>query len=112
MTTSTARPTATRTRGFESLDEEAGRQPLALQGRLPDWLAGTLVRVTPAQLDVGGVPLRHWFDGLAMLNAFDVRAGEVSYASRFLDTDARRKAGDGDLVTGFAQDPCRSLFKR
>src|SRR5689334_15570635 len=112
MATRTARPTATRRAGFAGLDEEAGRRTLQLEGRLPDWLAGTLVRVTPAQLDVGGVPLRHWFDGLAMLNAFDVRDGEVAYESRFLETEAHAQARDGEVVPGFAQDPCRSLFKR
>src|SRR3954453_6444840 len=112
MTTRTAAPTATRRTGFESQHDETSQEALPLSGQLPEWLSGTLVRVTPAVLEAGGVPLRHWFDGLAMLNAFDVRAGEVSYASRFLDTDARRKARDGEVVTGFAQDPCRSLFKR
>jgi beta,beta-carotene 9',10'-dioxygenase len=98
--------------GFESLDEEVQRDELPLRGGFPDWLAGTLVRVTPAQLDVGGVPLRHWFDGLAMLNAFGLSDGNVSYGSRFLDTQARRDARAGKPFLGFAQDPCRSLFQR
>ena len=42
------------------------------------------MRVTPALLDPGGSPVRHWFDGLAMLNAFTIRDGGLSYASRFL----------------------------
>ena len=74
--------------GLESMEEEVDARPLALDGNLPDWLAGTLVRVTPALLDPGGVPLRHWFDGLAMLNAFTIADGGVSYASRFLDSQA------------------------
>src|SRR5919197_1065093 len=112
MATQTQAPTATRRIGFESLDEEVSRDSLPVRGALPEWLSGTLVRVTPALLDVGGAPLRHWFDGLAMLNAFGIADGRVSYGSRFLDTDAHRKARDGELFTGFAQDPCRSLFKR
>ena len=113
MTTQTAAPAGTRRIGFESIDEELNRDRLPLRGRLPGWLSGTLVRVTPAQLDVGGAPLRHWFDGLAMLNAFGVADGNVSYGSRFLDTEARRAAREGELgFRGFAQDPCRSLFKR
>jgi carotenoid cleavage dioxygenase-like enzyme len=101
-----------RSLGFESLDQEVRRESIPLTGELPGWLSGTLVRVTPALLDVAGAPLRHWFDGLAMLNAFGLANGSVSYGSRFLDTDSHRRARDGELFTGFAQDPCRSLFKR
>ena len=69
--------------------------------------------MTPALLDVGGVPLRHWFDGLAMLNAFRIGEGSVGYASRFLQSDAYEKAREGRFEAwGFGQDPCRSLFSR
>ena len=51
-------------------------------GELPAWLGGTLVRVTPALLE----PADHWFDGLAMLNAFGIGDGRVSYGSRFLES--------------------------
>src|SRR3954467_6381849 len=112
MATRTATPTATRATGFETPDEGVSRDRLPLQGRVPEWLSGTLVRVTPALLDVGGAPMRHWFDGLAMLNAFRVQDGNVSYGSRFLDTDTNRRARAGESFTGFAQDPCRSLFRR
>ena len=104
---------ATRRSGFETLDEEVRVDSLPSYGAIPEWLSGTLVRVTPAMLDVGGRPLRHWFDGLAMLNAFSLSGGRVSYGSRFLDTDARQGAQEGRIdFKGFAQDPCRSLFKR
>jgi beta,beta-carotene 9',10'-dioxygenase len=103
----------TRRLGFESLEEEVSVDRVEVSGELPAWLAGTLVRVTPAMLDVGGRPLRHWFDGLAMLNAFSFEDGTVGYGSRFLRTEAYRKARAGSFdVPGFAQDPCRSLFKR
>ncbi len=69
--------------------------------------------MTPALLDVGGVPLRHWFDGLAMLNAFRIGEGRVGYASRFLQSEAYEKASKGRFEAwGFGQDPCRSLFGR
>src|SRR3982751_6847402 len=113
MATQTAAPAATRRAGFENLDEEVSVDRLPLRGQLPEWLSGTLMRVTPAVLDVGGTQLRHWFDGLAMLNAFGGRDGRIPYGSRFLDTEARRAASKGEVgFIGFAQDPCRSLFKR
>ncbi len=99
--------------GFENLDDEVVVDRVEVSGKVPEWLAGELVRVTPALLDVGGRPLRHWFDGLAMLNAFSFGDGRVGYSSRFLRTEAYRQARAGKLdMAGFAHDPCRSLFKR
>jgi carotenoid cleavage dioxygenase-like enzyme len=58
--------------------------------------------------------MNHWFDGLAMLHRFSFANGEVSYANRFLETNAWRAARDtGKLAySEFATDPCRSLFQR
>ena len=101
------------TRGFRSLEEELHVDSLPVEGELPRWLRGDLTRVTPALLDVGGVPLRHWFDGLAMLNAFRLGGGEVGYASRFLQSETYKRAREGRFEAwGFGQDPCRSLFGR
>ncbi len=106
-------PAGTRRLGFENLDEEVTVDRLEVRGEIPNWLGGSLVRVTPAMLDVGGKPLRHWFDGLAMLNSFSLQEGKVGYGSRFLRTEAYRQARAGHFdMPGFAHDPCRSLFKR
>ena len=106
--------TGTQTIGFRTLAEEVTRDDLAIEGRLPDWLIGELVRVTPAGLDSNGHSVRHWFDGLAMLHKFSFHDGRVSYANRHLDTEARRRAADPGArqSQGFATDPCRGLFKR
>lgn len=72
------------------------------------------MRVTPALLDPGGTPVRHWFDGLAMLNAFTMADGSVSYASRFLDSQAYRNVREhGEVrMRTFGSDPCRTIFQR
>jgi beta,beta-carotene 9',10'-dioxygenase len=101
--------------GFTSMEEEISVDSLRVQGSLPEWLEGKLVRVTPAKLEIGDDRLRHWFDGLAMLNAFSIDGGRVSYRSRFLDSHTYRQVRDEGKwpgVGGFAQDPCRSIFKR
>jgi carotenoid cleavage dioxygenase-like enzyme len=99
--------------GFTSLDEETRVERLPVTGAVPPWLTGALVRVTPALLEVGGRRLAHWFDGVAMLNRFGVRDGNVTYASRFIDSQAHRDAKEGEWRQGgFATDPCRSIFKR
>ncbi len=100
--------------GFSTLDEEVRLDSLDVEGALPPWLAGSLVRTGPAKFEVGERRLRHWFDGMAMLHRFSFSDGRVSYASRFLQSRAYTEAQrTGRLAfPEFATDPCRSLFKR
>jgi beta,beta-carotene 9',10'-dioxygenase len=100
--------------GFEEPPAEIEVAELPVQGGLPGWLAGSLVRVTPAKFEVGGKRLAHWFDGQAMLHAFGVGGGRVSYANRWLRTKQLESIErDGKLAyTEFGTDPCRSIFKR
>jgi beta,beta-carotene 9',10'-dioxygenase len=100
--------------GYTTLDEEVAIDRLPVIGALPEWLTGTLVRVTPAKYEAGDRRAGHWFDPLAMLNKFSFTGGQVSYANRFLETrDYRhaRQRGEWRSV-GFATDPCRSIFSR
>jgi beta,beta-carotene 9',10'-dioxygenase len=107
-------PTANPTLGFSTLERETTIEELPLQGALPSWLGGSLLRTGPAKFEVGEQRLRHWFDGLAMLHRFTISDGQVSYGSRFLESRSYRAAKEQDrMVYGeFATDPCRSLFKR
>jgi len=100
--------------GLRSLEDETHVPQLALEGRLPEWLEGSLIRTGPAKWEVGERQMNHWFDGFAMLHRFSIADGKVSYANRFLETTAYRAAQEkGEIVYGeFATDPCRSLFSR
>jgi carotenoid cleavage dioxygenase-like enzyme len=101
-------------RGFESLDREIHEPELPVEGDLPDWLSGTLIRNGPAQFEVGDQDYNHWFDGHAMLHAFRMEGGTVSYRNRFLETQSRTEAlAEGEIVRSeFATDPCMSIFGR
>jgi beta,beta-carotene 9',10'-dioxygenase len=99
--------------GFETLESEVALDSLPVEGTIPEWLEGTLVRNGPGKFEAGETPLRHWFDGLAMLHRFSFDRGRVSYANRFLRTEAYRAALRGDLsFCEFATYPSRSLLKR
>jgi len=100
--------------GFSSLDQELASTALPVEGRLPGWLAGTLLRTGPARFEAGSRGYNHWFDGLAMLHRFAFAGGTVTYANRFLDSSAYRAVrGTGQITySEFATDPCRTLFKR
>src|ERR1700736_943857 len=100
--------------GFESLESEVTIESLPVDGELPAWLAGALIRTGPARFEVGAQSYAHWFDGLAMLHRFAFADGTVSYANRFLLSDAYRAAREQGAISyaEFATDPCRTLFKR
>ena len=99
--------------GFETLESEISLDSLPVEGSIPEWLAGTLIRNGPAKYEAGERRFRHWFDGLAMLHRFSFSGGEVSYANRFLRTNAYREAEQGRIsYREFATDPCRSIFRR
>lgn len=96
------------------VEQEYANCLLAHQGSIPSWLTGTLVRNGPVQVEIQGKTNTHWFDGLAMLHAFSFQEGKVRYSNRFLRTDAYQTVFEKESLqyTGFAIDPCRSLFKR
>jgi beta-carotene 15,15'-monooxygenase len=89
--------------GFHSIREER-HERVDVEGTLPDWLSGTLVRNGPGSFRTGPEEVDHWFDGLAMLRAFsfDGPDGAVIYRNRFLDTRTRRRALAGRFDGGFA----------
>lgn len=100
--------------GFTTQPEERQIAALPVQGTIPAWLTGTLIRNGPAQFESGTEGYRHWFDGSAMLHAFTFEGGQVAYRNRFLRTPQYASDADGQGIRfrGFATDPCRSLFAR
>ncbi len=98
--------------GFTSLEREVRLPHVPVEGTLPTWLGGSLLRNGPAKFEVGSQPFNHWFDGLAMLHAFGFRKGKVSYANRFLHSSAYDAWKQEGVIkySEFATDPCRSVF--
>jgi beta,beta-carotene 9',10'-dioxygenase len=99
--------------GLTNLDDEITVDELDLEGELPSWLAGSLLRTGPARWDLGKQTVNHWFDGLAMLHRFTIGDGTVSYANRFLRSKAFEASKNGRVeFSEFATDPCRTAFQR
>lgn len=82
-------------KGLTSLNQEVKVENLPIQGKIPNWLTGSLFRNGPAYFTGG-----HWFDGLAMIHKFSFRNGIVSYANRFLRTDAYQRVMESGQQTG------------
>lgn len=72
---------------FFQLSQESDLTGIAVQGRLPDWLAGRYIRNGPSLFEFSRQKLAHLFDGMAMLHAFHFHTGQVDYRSRFLHSE-------------------------
>jgi beta,beta-carotene 9',10'-dioxygenase len=94
-------------RGFRTLEKETSVAALNVEGRIPDWLTGTLLRMGPARFEWGPDRYRHWFDGSGMIHKFSFAAGKVGYPNRYVRGTAfveNERAG--------ATDPCQELFRK
>src|SRR5438552_3869765 len=53
--------------GFASVEREYPEPvDLWVEGALPNWVEGSVVRTGPARFEVGARAMRHWFDGLPL----------------------------------------------
>lgn len=90
--------------------------PVALSGKLPSWLCGTLYRASAGSFREGSWRAEHLFDGLATMLAFELRPdGSVRYRQRLLDTDLRRRLREGrndtpHFYTGMQRAPLARLL--
>jgi len=94
-------------------ENEATNVELDVEGEVPDWLTGTLVRNGPGAYENDGASVNHWFDGMAMLHRFEIDGSTdtAEYTSRFLRTDAYEGFREGTIsVSEFATDPCEGVF--
>lgn len=109
-------------------------------GEIPTWINGTLLKNGPGIFEVGTDKYNHWFDGLAILQRFQVENGkvlfyvfentvpseptpriivfQVYYSSKYLRSEAyqRNMAAQRIVVSEFGTvaypDPCKNLFHR
>ncbi|WP_340097901.1 carotenoid oxygenase family protein [Salinibaculum salinum] len=96
--------TETHSPGFHSLRTEVSDETAPVEGTVPAWLSGTLIRNGPGRFESGDERVNHWFDGLAMLRRYSFEDGTVSYTNRFLRTEAYADAQSGNLSGQFGTD--------
>ena len=101
--------------GFKSQTNEISVDELPVEGEVPGWLSGSLIRTAPSMFEVGKNSYKHWFDGLAMLHKFTFeKNGKISYSCKFLESNSYNLAKKKNrIVVGeFGTDPCRDLFQK
>ncbi|XP_075904663.1 beta,beta-carotene 15,15'-dioxygenase [Nelusetta ayraudi] len=95
-------------------------EPVAakVSGSIPSWLQGTLLRNGPGLFSVGDSEYNHWFDGLSLIHSFTFSDGEVTYRSKFLNSDTYRRNTKANRIvvsefgTMIYPDPCKNIFSR
>ena len=103
---------------FKTVPETPERVTAEVQGTIPDWVNGTLLRNAPAKYEFGKHAYKHWFDGLSLLHAFTIEKGEVSYHSKYLETKSFKKGSEqkrtvyAEFGTAEVPDPCKNIFAR
>ncbi|XP_042355419.1 beta,beta-carotene 9',10'-oxygenase-like isoform X1 [Plectropomus leopardus] len=101
-----------------SVEETPEQISTEVQGTIPSWINGNLLRNGPGKFEFGDTHYNHWFDGMAMLHRFNINQGQVTYMSRFLQSDSYRKNSESDriVVSEFGTlampDPCKNFFQR
>jgi carotenoid cleavage dioxygenase-like enzyme len=88
-----------------------------LEGELPAWLAGDLLRTAPAVFQREGASGRfdaaHWFDALGLLYGFRIEGGAVRFRQRLMETEVERASRDGGMPTAsFGSPIVRSFWRR
>jgi len=73
--------------GLQSISKEYDEEPLTIEGTIPDWLSGVLLRNGPGKFEIGGREVTHWFDGLAYLRRYAIAEGEIMFTGRFLRSE-------------------------
>ena len=103
---------------YQTVKEQVSPVEAKVEGVIPLWLNGSLLRNGPAMYEVGPEAYKHWFDGLGMLQNFKVENGKVTYCSRYLRSqafvraEARKGIAYAEFGTPLPPDPCKNIFAR
>ncbi|PRY38076.1 carotenoid oxygenase family protein [Umezawaea tangerina] len=82
---------------------------LPVEGTVPKWLTGTLLRTGPA---TSPSAFRNWLGGPSALHRFGFGGGRVSYRTGLLDSRTTRRGHGRIDFAEFTVDPCLALFSR
>ncbi|XP_070808750.1 carotenoid-cleaving dioxygenase, mitochondrial-like isoform X1 [Pituophis catenifer annectens] len=103
---------------FSTAQETPQAIPVKLQGQIPKWLKGKLLRNGPGKFEFGPDKYNHWFDGMALVHKFEIGDGVVKYSSKFLRSDSyvTNSKNNRIMISEFGTlampDPCMNIFER
>ena len=93
-------------------DEEVCDRACRVEGTLPTWLSGRLVRNGPGKWEAadGSRTYTHAFDGLAKLVSFELGAEGVLFSTRFLRTSWYDKSSKGAMPVSVTTGPVQPAW--
>lgn len=99
--------------------EEVNPTKCHVEGKVPSWLAGDILRNGPGKFSNGEDTYNHWFDGYSCLHKFSIKPdGSITFQSKLLDTEIlqentkHNRIIHGGLGRKSIIDPCYSVFKK
>ncbi len=95
---------------FRATSLHAFQASTQVEGEIPAWLRGDLLRTAPAGFQTEHWSAAHWFDGLCMLYQFRIGERDVTFSQRLLESDATRKLARGQLDAGSFATPMKRRF--
>ncbi|KAF0033398.1 hypothetical protein F2P81_013464 [Scophthalmus maximus] len=101
-----------------SVEETPDPIPTTIKGTVPAWINGSFLRNGPGKFEFGKDRYTHWFDGMAMMHRFHICDGNVTYSSRFLQSDSyvcnseKNRIVVSEFGTLAMPDPCKNIFAR
>ncbi|KAH7696890.1 CBN-BCMO-2 protein, partial [Aphelenchoides avenae] len=73
----------------------------AIEGEIPKWLKGTILRNGTGMFKVGDTEYKHWFDGLAYIQRYHFENGKMLYSAKYLRSEAyERNTAAQRIVVG------------
>eukprot|EP00795_Rhopilema_esculentum_P009143 gene9143-16806_t len=103
---------------YQTTEEHPDVLDAEIEGKIPNWVEGTLLRVGPGKFEWGDTKYNHWFDGDAILNRFAIKDGSVKFSSRFLRSKSYKESEKNNRIvlaqfgTTPPPDPCKNIFSR
>jgi len=89
-----------------------------VNGEVPKWLSGSLLRNGSGKFTIGSDEYQHFFDGLAVIHQYKVDNGKVLYKNKLLESETKDRCLGSQriIVSEFGTvaypDPCKSIFTR
>ncbi len=104
---------------YASTTDCANEETITFQGKVPEWLKGTLYRNGPGANEINNdakTSVNHAFDGFAFIQKYNIDGSSqtVRFRGSFIKSHAYTEAiKTGRLITRqFGTDPCKSIFGR
>lgn len=72
---------------LRTIEDQHGFEPLEVEGKIPEDLAGTLYRVGVGKFEAHGMRHKHWFDGDGGVAAIRMQNSQAEGAYRVLDCE-------------------------